>query len=735
MRKQLWFMTAVLVWLAGTIVPAAGQQPAPGQFPVNTTVSGYQFSAAMGMNATGKFAIVWASDRPDSNEAVFLQRFNANGTPAGAEIRVDDPTFVPFSNNRKRDPAVAMDAAGNFLVVWAGGLFSSVIDQFNYTFSSSQIYGQRFDANGVPQGTNFLVNTNANASVTQQPSVAMYASGEAVIVWSGFGPADGHGTGIFGQRLDPNGLKLGPANCHDYLGTFAPCDFIVNSYTVGNQFNPKVAVNPEDCTVPSAPVVCTLGSFVVVWEGAGITDSAGIFGRLFDGSDGAPSGPQFQVTNQVSAKDNPAVGMDANLNVIVVWNGSDNLGVRGVFGQLFGFPSGSCPPGTVCGGTFGPSGPEFQVASLLGGSSHFNRLSVGMAPTSAGNFVVAWNDLESATSANDAIFAQRFDSTRTVVGTQILVSIGPATYYRPATRMSAAGNFVVAWEGGNDGSFFGIYARDFIAALDTTPPVITPNISGMLGTNNWYTSNVAVTWSVVDPETAVTSQVGCAPAPITSDSAGMTVTCSATSAGGPNSNSVTVKRDATPPNISITTPASGASYALNQPVPSSYNCTDNLSGVTTCAGPVNRGTNIDTQTTGMKSFTVNSNDAAGNLSSQSVSYEVVCHYVTLTPTPSTAPRSSTITANFVVSACASATQMVVVRFTLTGPLQPASCGSTNSVSFNTPSFTLTPKTLRNIPFPFRVPAGACLGTYSLTATLLVNGIAVDTSTATLTVTP
>lgn len=42
------------------------------------------------------------------------------------------------------------------------------------------------------------------------------------------------------------------------------------------------------------------------------------------------------------------------------------------------------------------------------------------------------------------------------------------------------------------------------APSDTTLPVITYSISGTSGSNNWYTSDVTVTWSVTDPESAVT---------------------------------------------------------------------------------------------------------------------------------------------------------------------------------------------------------------------------------------
>ena len=84
---------------------------------------------------------------------------------------------------------------------------------------------------------------------------------------------------------------------------------------------------------------------------------------------------------------------------------------------------------------------------------------------------------------------------------------------------------------------------------DATPPVITPTITGTLGNNGWYTNDVTVSWSVTDPESAISSSTGCVTGVINTDTAGTTLTCSATSVGGTDSQSITIKRDATPPTI------------------------------------------------------------------------------------------------------------------------------------------------------------------------------------------
>ncbi|MGI9141176.1 MAG: hypothetical protein ACR2GJ_08715, partial [Gemmatimonadaceae bacterium] len=85
-------------------------------------------------------------------------------------------------------------------------------------------------------------------------------------------------------------------------------------------------------------------------------------------------------------------------------------------------------------------------------------------------------------------------------------------------------------------------------ATDNTPPSIIPNVSGTLGVDGWYTSDIAVSWTVADAESAITSPE-CTASTVTSNTNGVTFTCSATSEGGSASQSVTVKRDASTPTV------------------------------------------------------------------------------------------------------------------------------------------------------------------------------------------
>jgi len=118
---------------------------------------------------------------------------------------------------------------------------------------------------------------------------------------------------------------------------------------------------------------------------------------------------------------------------------------------------------------------------------------------------------------------------------------------------------------GHSYSFYSI-ARDLVGNLengktsaeattrvvvDTTPPVIVPQISGTLGNNGWYRSIVTVSWSVADPESGIASSSGCNTSTLTADTAGVTLTCSASNGAGLSSSvPVTIKIDKVPPVIS-----------------------------------------------------------------------------------------------------------------------------------------------------------------------------------------
>jgi hypothetical protein len=86
--------------------------------------------------------------------------------------------------------------------------------------------------------------------------------------------------------------------------------------------------------------------------------------------------------------------------------------------------------------------------------------------------------------------------------------------------------------------------------------------------------------------------------------------------------------DTTAPTITLSTPANGATYPLNQSIIANYACQDESggSGLASCLGTVPNGSPINTSSVGAKSFAVNAADNALNPNNAAVSYNVVYNF-------------------------------------------------------------------------------------------------------------
>jgi hypothetical protein len=139
---------------------------------------------------------VWASAGQDgSDDGIFGQRYDGTGAPQGAEFRVNTYTTGP-----QRFPAVATDSSGNFVVIWEG---------YSSTDELLGIFGQRYSGAGVPLGGEFRVNSYTTGN-QRSPAVDRENQGGSrfTIVWRSDGQ-DGGGEGVFGQRFDAGGVPLG----------------------------------------------------------------------------------------------------------------------------------------------------------------------------------------------------------------------------------------------------------------------------------------------------------------------------------------------------------------------------------------------------------------------------------------------------------------------------------------------------------------------------------------------
>jgi len=142
-----------------------------------------------------------------------------------------------------RYPAVAVAATGDFVVVW-----NDIDGSDIHGVSSLGVFAQLYDRSGKAKGPAFLVHDD-RAGDQVQPRVAVDERGNFAVVWQGgtfvhgasdWPGGDGDGLGVFIQRFDRNGNRLGRA-----IRASRSAD--------GSQAFPNVAMDAS-------------GAFVVVWE-------------------------------------------------------------------------------------------------------------------------------------------------------------------------------------------------------------------------------------------------------------------------------------------------------------------------------------------------------------------------------------------------------------------------------------------------------------------------------------
>ena len=110
-------------------------------------------------------------------------------------------------------------------------------------------------------------------------------------------------------------------------------------------------------------------------------------------------------------------------------------------------------------------------------------------------------------------------------------------------------NQITVWDNaGNQAIFFTPPVN-----IDHIPALVQPFVNGVMGPSVWHTDDVQLHWNVV--ENNILASNGCEDRLVDTDTAGTTFTCSVTSGAGTTTESVTIKRDATPPVLTFGTPS------------------------------------------------------------------------------------------------------------------------------------------------------------------------------------
>jgi|GEM_PF-1486173 len=358
----------------------------------------HQLAPVIGMSDAGDFCVSWRDQR-HGNYDIYGQRFQSNATRVNRNFRINDDE----GSSLQFEPVLGVAERGQFVVSW--------LDTRN---GNVDVYFQRFEKNGAPQGTNSLVNDDGGTGDQSELALSVNSSGAFALAWCD--KRNGN-YDIYCQLYRADGQGLGG-------------NFKVNT-DVGT-------------AAQSAPTIIMTeqGNLMLAWEDLR-QGSRDIFGQLFEVG-GIPIDNNFQV-NETSGRNDcqtPTMAAHTNGNFIIVWQ-DDRNGDADIWAQLFD------SNGRL-------AGPNFRV-NTDGGQA--NQLAPAVDVIPDGDFLVVWQDER---NENADIYGQQLSASGETVLDNFLISEDSAQWAQrhPAVSIDENGNFVVVWEDGRN-DLFDIYGQAF----------------------------------------------------------------------------------------------------------------------------------------------------------------------------------------------------------------------------------------------------------------------------------
>ncbi len=390
----------------------ASGAPDGDAFLVNSTFThGDQFAPAIAVDAAENFVVAWESHGQDTDGAgIYAQRYWADGTANGQPFQVNE-----FTTGNQTAPTVAMDNAGHLLIAW-----QSEAQDGNGT----DIYARRFAPDGTPlEPEEYLVNTTVIGHQAAPTAAMARESGNFVIAWEGELTAEHTSFEVFAHLYD--------ADAHSIRS-----EFLVNSGTAKDQVTAEVAMDAD-------------GDFVVTWTSEGIPGSGSdVFARRFDPL-GNPSDGEFRVNETtLQGQRSPAVTMNGNGDFFVGWQSSHQDEFSwGIFGRAYD-----------------ASGTVLTTEQQINSFAEQPQVHPALGSNADGQCVALWLGLDE--NHTPAVHAQRYQLPRpgndfSRVGDEmILANYGELEETSAAAAVAADRSSVVVWQSyGNDGSGLGIMGR------------------------------------------------------------------------------------------------------------------------------------------------------------------------------------------------------------------------------------------------------------------------------------
>jgi len=430
--------------------------PAGNEIDVNAITPGDQTVPAVATLDGGDWVVAWVG----ADERVWTRRYDADGEPAVGRV---EHLVNTISEGDQANAAAATAADGRVMLAWA----SPVIGQQN-----SEIRARIYDGQGGMVTSAFQVNTFHDGA---QTTPAVGAGGKQLVAAWTSDSQDGSFQGIFAQRFDTDGVKLG-------------AEIAVNTTTEDVQHQPAVALSADD-------------KALFVWNGYNAeSNSTDIYARLF-GADGQPLTAEFIVNSTlVDGQEAPSVAAIAgSSDFIVTWQSyaqdGDGYGVFMARVGIDGAGSEVAVSTTTAGHQLNPRvttskdgraavcwetesaiiEDAHDVACQLFNLANLNKIGDAMTPhvltlgqqqepapafLPDGSLMVAWST-ELVDGSGRAIQYRRLAQTGQPIGARVVANrFWDGDQRRPVITTMAGLDVMVAWQSADqDGDGAGIFMR------------------------------------------------------------------------------------------------------------------------------------------------------------------------------------------------------------------------------------------------------------------------------------
>ncbi|MEM6454064.1 MAG: hypothetical protein AAF772_03125 [Acidobacteriota bacterium] len=345
-RRTLFPALIFFLTLTGLASTASAQVAAIGdELPVSQGSIDPEALPTIAVDADGEFVVVWQRELLTSDLGdIYVRRFAVDGTPLGDEQRVNVTTL-----DDQVDPDVAFLNDGSYIVVW---------DSDNQDGSNRGIYGRLFGPDDQPLGGEIAI--NAITSGDQNDAVVAPAiDGGFLVAWETLQVGNMF-EDVVARRFDATGTALG--------------DEIALATTTGG--------DQEDLDLAAAAD----GTFVAVWESPNDAEDDAIIARRL-AVDGTPSGAEIQVNlSEVGDQTDPDLIVFDDGGFVVAWQDDRKDGT---------------PPSVVTRFFDAANGPIGNPFRILGGVVvHF---SPRLARDGSGGAVLIWDRLNVSLNDPDVV--------------------------------------------------------------------------------------------------------------------------------------------------------------------------------------------------------------------------------------------------------------------------------------------------------------------------------------------